>query len=167
MFLGAVKSDPRSIEARRGAAEALLGLGESDAAIEHAYAGLEASQDKDAGLWALAARAYLQKGDRLPPEKTGEIADAYADAKAKAATALRLDERLNVARVVLARACRMTNEAERAATALKEGLERDPKDFDLLFEKGMLHLKAKEHADAAAAFTRAADVDRGPAAPSR
>ena len=40
-FLAAVAKDGKHVEARRGAAEALLGLGLSDEAVEQAYAGLE------------------------------------------------------------------------------------------------------------------------------
>jgi len=159
LFLAAVKADPKSVEARRGAAEALLGLGEADAAIEQAFAGLEASGDKDAGLWLLAARGYVLKGDRLPPDRTGEIANAYADGKAKAAMALQLDGKMNAARAVLAKACRLTDETDRAKEVLAKGLELEPRSFDLHFEKGMLHMKTKEHAEAAAAFTRAVDAD--------
>jgi tetratricopeptide (TPR) repeat protein len=159
MFLGAVKADPKSVEGRRGAAEALLGLGEPEAAIEQAFAGLEATGDKDAGLWLLAARGFLLKGDRLPAEKTQEIADAYADAKAKASMALREDDSLQLARAVLAKACRLTDETERAREVLEQGLAKDPRDFDLLFEKGQLHLRAKEYELSASEFARAIDVD--------
>jgi tetratricopeptide (TPR) repeat protein len=158
-FLAAVAKDGKSLEARRGAAEALLGLGMSTEAVEQADAGLEATGNQDAGLWLLAARGYLQRGDRLPPDRREDIANAYADAKAKAAMALRQDPSLSLARAVLSRACRLTGEAERAAGVLKEGLEKAPKDFDLLFERGMLLASEKRHEAALADFTAACEAD--------
>ena len=159
LFLAAVAKDPASAEARRGAAEACLGLGESSLAIEHAIAGLDAVKDEDAGLWVLLARGYLQTGDRLPATAPDKIGEAYADAKAKAAVALKKDPKSSVARAVLARACRMTNELQRAEQALEEGLAAAPKDFDLLYEKGCLLQWKKDHEGAAAAFTQATEAD--------
>jgi tetratricopeptide (TPR) repeat protein len=159
IFLAAVAKEPASAEARRGAAEACLGLGESALAIEHATAGLDAVNDEDAGLWALLARGYLQVGDRLPATQPDKIGEAYADAKAKAAVALTKDPKSTVARAVLARACRMTDELDRAEKVVAEGLEAAPKDFDLLFEKGSICQWKKDWEGAAVAFTQATEAD--------
>ena len=158
-FLAAVARDGKSVEARRGAAEALLGLGQPDAAVDQAFAGLSLVEDRDAGLWLLAARGFLLKGDTLAPEQTQEIQDAYADAKAKASLALKNDPALHAARAVLAKACRLTDDPDRAAQVLAEGLEKAPKDFDLLFEKGMVHIKKGFYTDALEAFDGAAGSD--------
>lgn len=158
-FLAAVAAAPKDPEARRGAAASLLGLGLPDEALAQANAGLDATGDRDAGLWLLAARSYLLRGDRLPATSTEEIANAYADARAKAAMALRQDAGLNGARAVLAKACRLTGETDRAEEVVAEGLGRDPRDFDLLFERGMLALAKRTFSTALESFARAAEVD--------
>jgi tetratricopeptide (TPR) repeat protein len=158
-FLAAVKKDARNLEARRGAADSLLGLGMSDEAVEQAFAGLDLVKNEDAGLWLLAARGYLQKAEGLPAEQTQEIGDAFADAKAKASEALKRDPGLALARVVLSKACRLTNEAARAAGVVKEGLEKSPKDFDLNFEMGMVQLKNTDWEGALKSFDAAAAAD--------
>jgi tetratricopeptide (TPR) repeat protein len=158
-FLAAVKADPKSVDARRGAADALLGLGLADEAIEQAYAGLDLVENRDAGLWLLAARAYLKKGETLPADRVQEIGNALADAKAKAGQALERDPGLSLARAVLAQAARMAGAPEDGLPVLEEGLARSPSDFDMLFEKGMCCLVLKRHEDALAAFTAAAEAD--------
>ncbi len=157
-FLAAVAKDAKSVDARRGAAEALLGLGQSEDAVEQANAGLDLVENKDAGLWLLVARGYLQKGEGLSANKD-EQGIAFADAKAKASEALKRDPAMNLARVVLAKACRLTDEADRAVSVLKEGLEKTPADFDLLFELGMVRLRKGEYEEALAAFDAAAAAD--------
>jgi tetratricopeptide (TPR) repeat protein len=158
-FLAAVKKDPKNVEARRGAAESLLGLGRSDEAVDHAIAGLDLVEDRDAGLWLLAARGFLQKGEGLPPDRQTEINDALADAKAKAGEALKRDPSLSLARVVLAKACRMSNDSARALSVLEEGLAKAPGDFDLLFEMGMVRIKTTDYDGALKACTLAAGAD--------
>jgi tetratricopeptide (TPR) repeat protein len=158
-FLAAVAKDGKNVEARRGAAESLLGLGLHDEAVEQAIAGLDLVQDKDAGLWLLAARGYLRKAETLPAAQTQEIGDSFADAKAKAAEALKRDPDLAMARVVLSTACRLTNEAARAAGVLEEGLAKAPADFDLNFEMGMVQLKNTNYEAALKAFDAAAAAD--------
>ncbi len=158
-FLAAVEKDPKAPEARRGAAEALLGLGDSDQALKQAYEGLDLLGNRDAGLWLLAARCFLQKGETLPADRADEIASALADARAKADLAIRNDPSLNAARAVLARACRLSGDLERAGKVLAEGLEKEPRSFDLLFEKGMANLKAGLYPTALESFGKAAEAD--------
>jgi tetratricopeptide (TPR) repeat protein len=157
-FLAAAGKDAKSVDARRGAAEALLGLGQSDDAVEQANAGLDLVENKDAGLWLLVARGYLQKGDGLSAQKE-EQGISYADARAKASEALKRDPSLVLARVVLAKACRLTDDADRAVGVLEEGLAKSPADFDLLFEMGMVRLRKGEYDAALAAFDGAAAAD--------
>ncbi len=161
-FLKAVEAAPKDVEARRGAAEALLGLGSSEEAIDQAAAGLEATGDKDAGLWLLMARGFLQVGDRAP-DGSEEGTFAYADARAKANQALRLDPSLAGASAVLARVCRLTGDLEQAQATLRAGLEKSPRDFDLLFEQGLLHNKNGQHSSALEAFSKACETDPGSA----
>ncbi len=158
-FEAAAKKDPASLEARRGAAESLLGLGRADEALEQADLGLEIAKNQDAGLWLLLARAYLRKGDVAPAGQEEEMRTAYADAKAKAGMALKQDPSLQLARAVLARACRLTDDLERADQVLREGLTKAPKDFDLLLERGALDLKRKEFDAALRSFAGAAEAD--------
>ena len=158
-FLAAVKKDGKNLEARRGAAEALLGTGSVDEAIEQANAGLDLCENKDAGLWLLIARAYLHRGETLPADRTDEIRNSLADAKAKAAEAIKRDGKLILARAVLAKACRMAGDSVTAGQAVDEGLAIAPMDFDLLFEKGMVAVVKTDHEAALAAFTAAAGVD--------
>ena len=108
---------------------------------------------------ALIGGLTIQVGDRLPVTAQDKIGEAYADAKAKAAVALTKDPKSSIARAVLARACRLTNELQRAEKALEDGLAAAPKDFDLLYEKGCLLQWKKDHEAAAAAFTQATEAD--------
>ncbi len=161
-FLDAVHKDPADVEARRGAAEALLGLGRAEEAAKQAEAGLDIEgQGSDAGLWLLLARSYLARGDASPSWHP-DTAILYADAAAKAAVALRHDPALNAARTVQARALRLRageGDFEEAAKVLGAALEKDPRDFDALFESGELALKSQRPKDAVALFGSAAEVD--------
>jgi tetratricopeptide (TPR) repeat protein len=158
-FLAAAGKDPKSVEARRGAAEALLALGKSDDAVDYAFAGLGLVGDADGPLWLLAARAYLHKADTLPPDQTDEIKNAYADAKAKAALALKHAPDLLYARVILARACRQSGEVDRAIEVMTEALAKAPEDFECNFEMGMCRAKKGEHTLAVASFEAASAAD--------
>jgi tetratricopeptide (TPR) repeat protein len=158
-FLAAVKKDGKSLEARRGAAEALLGLGQASPAIEHAEAGLTICEDRDAGLWLLLARGYLRRGEGHPADKAEEIKSDLDDARAKASEALKRDPGLALARVVFSRACRLSGDSVSATAVLEEGLAKAPADFDLQFEMGMVLLKKTLYDDALRAFSAAAAAD--------
>jgi tetratricopeptide (TPR) repeat protein len=158
-FAAALKKDGKSVEARRGAAEASLLLGQPDEAVDHAFAGLSLVENRDAGLWLLAARGFLLKGDSLPATQAQEIRDAYADARAKGAEALKRDPGLTLARVVVSKALRLTGDSVGAATVLEEGLAKSPEDFDLLFEQGFVNIKRTDYAAALGSFTAAAAAD--------
>jgi tetratricopeptide (TPR) repeat protein len=164
-FLSAVKSKPKDIEARRGAAEALLGLGRTEEAINQAYEGLELTDNKDAGLWLIAARAYMLVADTLPATDPEGIRANFADARAKAAQALKVDPELNAARPVLAKALANLGETDAAEQVLATAREKNPKDFDVLFESGMLAMKKKSYTDAVGFLTGAtlADPESGEA----
>ncbi|MCK6480902.1 MAG: hypothetical protein L6R43_12390 [Planctomycetes bacterium] len=160
-FLAAVRAEPGNAEARRGAAETLLGLGQSEDAIAHAIAGLDATADRDAGLWLLLARGYEQKGDRLPATEAAAISEAYADARAKAAQALKFDPSLNAARSIVAKVSRIQGDLDLARSTLEEGLGKSPRDFGLLFEQGMLRFKEQKYAAALESFSKACESDPG------
>ena len=70
-----------------------------------------------AGLWLLAARGYLLKGDQLPPGDEN-MPLHYTDAAAQASRAIQFDPKLVEAYAVLARANRMLNKTPDALEAV-------------------------------------------------
>ncbi|MGE0858746.1 MAG: XrtA/PEP-CTERM system TPR-repeat protein PrsT [Gammaproteobacteria bacterium] len=147
-FAAAVAARPELREARLGLARVQLARGELDAARREASA-LLATDDKDAGLWALkgvielqaqdaaAARTAFERALALAPRDTGALlglAEALLAANDTAGAAARLDEtgeagaddpRVNLLRARIAEA---RKDPEQALVALNKVLHVLPKE---------------------------------------
>ncbi len=160
VFADLVKANPKDPEARRGACEALLGLGQTAKARDHALAGLDATADKDGGLWLLLARTYLLDAERALAARE-DATEALGDARAKASQALRADPACPGARAVLGKSFRLLGQFDEALATLQEAVKKEPKDFDAWFEIGAASLQkpSKDPVVALEAYGKAAALD--------